>query len=144
MILDMIKQGKKFRLLIINPAPKAGDPKFFEDSQGKIIHYGLVPIPKGTLERFKHGIVVKLAEDEKTRFDVREYNLPITHTMIVIDPNSPDAKIHFEVLHYVAVEGTQPVFVIERAKDSVVFQNLIKSFENAYDKATPIDWKNVE
>lgn len=151
-IVKMIEEGKSFRFLIINAQPdrpmSVPQPEYFKDSQGKIIHNFMNYEPKSTLQRFKADIVDKLVHkltpsELVARFDVREYNLPITHTMIIIDPDTPNAKIHFEVFHYVPVEGKQPVFIIEKTEHPEVFEILLQSFKNAYDRATPIDWEKL-
>lgn len=144
----MIKAGKSFRFLIINSKPNRSTntekyPEFFRDSQGKIIHQYLNADVEASLKRFRDDIVAKLTEEELSRLDVREYNLPITHTMTIINPDSDNAKIQFEVFHYVPREGAQPVFVIEREKHPEVFKNLLQSFENAYNQATPVQWEKL-
>lgn len=147
-IIKMIKEGINFRFLIINSQPNRDsdnkakeEPEYFRDSQGTILHKHIDTDPDRTLKRFQDEIVAKLSSDELLRLDVRKYNLPITHTMIIIDPDSDtNAKIQVEVFHYVAIEGKQPVFIIEKTKHPEVFRTLLESFENAYKKATPINW----
>ncbi len=146
-IVNMIKQGKAFRFPIINSKPNAQgngkEPEYFKESQGKTLHMYITSNVETALKRFRDDIVANLAPTEMALFDVKEYNLPITHTMIIIDPDRPNAKIRFEPFTYVPREGATPVWVVEKAKHPEVFKNLLESFEMAYKQAKPIDWNSL-
>lgn len=153
-IVKMVEAGKIFKFLIINSEPSPGEPTFFKDSEGKILHKFIDSDPKKNLQRMRDGIVTRL-KDKKTltdaeiskRFQVREYNLPITHTLIIIDPNSKASKgwAQLEVFHYVPIEGDQLVFKVEEAKHPDEFAILKQDFENAWNHESthPVDWDKL-
>jgi hypothetical protein len=150
-IVKMIrKENKSFRFLLVNPNPNSQDgvkePEFFKEAQGRTIHTGLDNDIPSILSRMKNDIFAELLkEGDVSKFEVKEYNLPITHTMIIVDAAEPDAFIRFESFTYAAWEGATPIFVIEKAKQPEVFENLLKSFTNAWDakNTIPIDWNKL-
>jgi len=151
-IVRMIKDArneKRFRFLIIDETPNRNppdgqkEPEFYRISQGLILHTQIDGNVEHSLKRFKEAVVDTLNPTERKKLEVRLYNLPITHTMIVIDPEGENARIHFEPFTYAAREGAAPVFIVELAKHPEVFKDLLESFQKAWDRASLVDWDRL-
>ena len=161
-VVSMLKDSVSFRILIVNPSPNKGsasengEPEFLKWSQGKIIPRG----PEGTIEtvlgRFKQDIGAKLTPeilrqenleefDWRRRFEVKLYNLPITHTMIIIDRKEKNAKIQLEPYLYLPHASSTPIFIIEKRKRRKVFDAFVSSFENAWndERTIPVSWDSL-
>jgi hypothetical protein len=151
-IVAMLKDGISFRILLINPAPKKGEPEFLKLSQREIIPVGAEGTVEVTLKRFKDDIGGKLTPEKlelerlenfdwTKRFEVKLYNKPITHTMIIID----HAKIQLEPYLYLPQAGATPIFIIENSKRPEVFKKLEESFEATWNdsRTHPVSWDSL-
>ena len=145
-IVRMVKAGIKFKFLFINPNPNRDggkEPEYLKLSERGIVAGLLQDEAENSLKRFHEVVFKQLNEEERRGLEVRLYNLPLTHTMIIIDQDQPDAKIQFEAFTYYAVVGKVPVFIVEKSRRLETFQNLLKSFQIAWDRARPVEWEKL-
>lgn len=91
---------------------------------------------KDSLRKFQE-IKNSLSESNKGKLEIRTYNLPPLYTMIIIDENSEDAKIHVEPYIYMVKIRDKIVFIIPKKKCKDIFNSYYTSYKHILDNSKP-------
>ena len=150
----MIQAGKTVRLLLADPDPNKNnpmgkEPEFVKLCVNKITAQNVPKEIENSLHDLHDRIYKELSPSERERFDVRLYNLPPLHTMIIIDQGEPDAWIQLESFGFKPDPTHAPLFIIEKAKYPDTFAYLLASFNYVWDEkknrlSKPVPWKDYE